>query len=911
MKRIPTATYRVQFHAGFTFHQATKIIPYLDELGVSDLYASPYFQASPESTHGYDVANHNRLNAAVGDAAALRRLVSELRSHDMGQVLDFVPNHMGVAQSLNTWWMSVLEEGPASHYASYFDIDWTPGRRELHDRVLLPVLGDLYGKVLEKGDIQIVCENGAFFAKYYETKLPVNPSSYVDILDRAADFVSHPWTERLRTVADRFTDGTPLATAKEELARCLQDNAALRSAVDQSLAVINGRAGVASSFDALHEILESQYYRLSYWRVAAEEINYRRFFDINTLAAIRVEVPEVFEASHQFVFELLARGDVTGLRIDHIDGLWDPKRYLEKLQERFGELSGGKTLFLVVEKILDPLRERLPEGWPVDGTTGYEFANQVAHVLLNSAAERRFTTLYQRFSGVTDAFSDLVYEKKLLTMQRSLSSEVASLGRMLDRLSEMHRNYRDFTRNTLTNAVREVIACFPVYRTYVGENGIASPEDERVVLRAISAARRRNPTIEKPVFDFVRAVLLLRLPEHLTGAQRDAHLQFVLKFQQCSGPVMAKGLEDTALYIYGRFIALNEVGGNPGQFGISVDDFHQLNKGRSENHPVTLLATSTHDTKRSEDVRARLLALSEFAPEWRQAVSRWSRMNSRWRATVDGELAPSRNEEYFLYQTLVGSWPLEAEGWTDYRSRIDSYMLKVLKEAKVNSSWTEPNEPWEDAVKTFVAAVLDTDNSSEFIEDCNTFCEQLGPVGAMNSLVQLILKSTVPGIPDFYQGSELWDLSLVDPDNRRPVDYTKRVELSTSLRGASPQELLADWKSGAVKLWLTRKLLRLRRENPDFFANADYVPLVCTGTAGNHVIAFQREWRGKILLVAVPRLARHLTSSALQATGEWDGTELSVSSAVTDALTGQDVPCGTVGVGQLLKHFPGFVGFSS
>lgn len=900
--RIPSSTYRLQFHAGFTFRDAREILGYLDALGISDVYASPYFQASPDSTHGYDVANHNRLNPAIGDATDFRAFVSDLRERKMGHLLDFVPNHMGIGQSLNAWWMGVLEEGIDSPYAKYFDIDWHPGKEELARRVLLPVLGDRYGKVLENGDFKLSFEEGAFFLLYFETRLPISLRTYPMILRRALARLDESFREKLEPVIEACASRNAAAEVKSRLRELPE----IRPAVEEIMRRLEGEPGKVESFDALHDLLEGQNYRLSYWRVAAEEINYRRFFDINTLAAIRIEIPEVFEAAHGLVFELLARGDVTGLRIDHIDGLWDPRAYLARLQERYAQIAGGESLYLVVEKILDPTREQLPEDWRCHGTTGYEFADQVVQLLVDGSAARHMTKTYEKFTGLEDDFADIVYEKKNLTMQIALSSEVATLGRMLDELSEMHRNFRDLTRNTLTAAIREVIACFPVYRTYTVEEGKISPDDEKIILRAVVAARRRNPTIDKSVFDFLRGVLLLRLPERLTPAQREAHVRFVMKFQQCSGPVTAKGLEDTTFYIFNRLVALNEVGGNPGLFGIAPKEFHRLCAERRERLPHTLVATSTHDTKRSEDVRMRIAALSEMPGEWRDTLKRWGRLNKKLRTKLEGDFAPSRNEEYLLYQTLLGSWPLGEFDRADYISRIQQYMTKALKEAKINSSWTEPNEEWEKAVSTFIEQLLDPETSAEFLAEFTALAGRLAALGAMNSLTQLVLKSTTPGVPDFYQGSEIWDLSLVDPDNRRPVDYALRRSLLASLDGADPAQLLADWTSGRIKLHLSRQLLRLRREQAEFFREADYCPVAASGPSAEHLIAFARSWNNHQLLVVVPRLTSALGDFPI---GEkWAGTTLlfDLKTEWKNILTGKSVqPTGeNVPVGELLGELP-------
>ena len=870
--RIPTSTYRLQFHAGFTFEDAREIVDYLRALGISDVYASPYFQSAPGSTHGYDVSDHNRLNPLIGDEASFRAYCSALKEHDMGQVLDFVPNHMGIGGPLNTWWMDVLEDGRLSPYARYFDIDWRPVKMVLSDRILLPILGDRYGKVLEDGGFKLFFENGGFFLRYSETQLPMSLATYADILDRSHRHLDSSSRQALSVCAKEFSalpsdQGRPNAkvAAKAHLRQLAESSDLVASAIDLGLRSLEGEPGNSASFDALHELLDAQVYRLSYWRTAAEEINYRRFFDINNLAAIRVEIPEVFEAAHQLVFKLLAEGEVTGLRIDHVDGLWDPHAYLQRLQERYAQLQtlrrGTKPLYLVVEKILDLTKESLPTDWPAHGTTGYDFANQMVQIFTNASAERPMTKTFERFTGFRGSFPDLAYEKKLLTMQLSLSSEISALGKALGELSEMYRMYRDFTTNMLLSALREVMACFPVYRTYTSENGVVSTEDERVILRAIGAARRRNPSIEKPVLDFLRGVLLLRLPDHFTPQQRAAHIRFALRFQQCSGPIMAKGVEDTAFYVYTRLVALNEVGGKPEQFGIDLPEFHRLNDHRAQRWPHTMLGTSTHDTKRSEDVRLRIAALSEVPDLWDKAIRRWSKLNKKYRAEVDDQRAPSANEEYLIYQTLLGTWPFEPlqhQESLEYVKRIQQYAIKALKEAKVNSSWIESNEAWEDATNSFVENVLDEKANGKFCRDLAEMAKIIAQLGAINSLAQIIVKCTAPGLPDFYQGTEIWDFSLVDPDNRREVDYSARRRLLTSLRHAHPRELLEDWQSGRIKLFLIQRLLALRAENHQLFLKGSYQEVAVGGEHSQHLITFERRFKSQRLLVVVPRLTYSL-----------------------------------------------------
>lgn len=881
---IPSATYRLQFHAGFTFRDALGILEYLDELGISDVYSSPYFQASPTSTHGYDVADHNRLNPAVGDASDFHAFSQGLKARSMGQVLDFVPNHMGIGESLNTWWLETLEDGIASPYARYFDIDWHSGREALADRVLLPILGDRYGRVLENDEFHLEFKDGAFVLRYYETSLPINPRTYPLILRASLSGLEGDDLDLMREVIAMFGalgkgNNEPGAkqAAKDRLAG-IAKRPTVGQAIARALKSFEGTKGDPASYDALHELLEGQYYRLSYWRVAAEEINYRRFFDINTLAAIRIEIPEVFEAAHQLVLDLLARGAVTGLRIDHIDGLWNPREYVQRLQDRVRQMAGSEEenpLYLVVEKILDVSREVLPADWPVHGTTGYEFANQAVQVLVDARNQKAFDRIYSRFTGEDLVYPELVYAKKKLAMEILLRSEIASLGRRLDELSELHRDFRDLTHDTLTYAVGEVIACFPVYRTYISEDGVVSAQDEKVVLRAIMAARRRNPSIEKAVFDFLRGILLLKLPERLTDEQRRAHVDFVMRFQQCSGPVMAKGLEDTTFYIYNRLIALNEVGGNPGMFGISVEEFHRMNQERAASWPHCLLATSTHDTKRSEDVRMRLAALSEIPEDWNAALRAWAQMNRKHRTKIDDAVAPSPNEEYMFYQTLAGVWPvggIDDAGRESLVARVQEYMTKALKEAKVNSSWTEPNAAWEDAVMQFIAAVLDPGVSSEFLASFGRFAARLSRLGGYNSLVQTVLKCTSPGVPDFYQGTEVMDFSLVDPDNRRPVDYSLRRRLLEEVKQERAAGLLPHLEDGRLKLFTIRRLLRFRRDHRSVLGEGGYQPLELRGPLQQRVIAYMRSHAEGDLVVCVPRFFAGLGDTPSGKT--WEGNQV-------------------------------------
>ena len=881
-------------------------MPYLRALGVSDAYASPYFQARAESLHGYEITDHNKLNAAIGSRAEYDAWVAELHAQQMGQVLDFVPNHMGIAEPLNQWWMDVLENGPSSMYAPYFDIDWHPLKSDLHDKVLLPILSDQYGRVLERGELRVRFEEGAFYLSYYDRRLPIAPGTYRYILKIAlqnlAEYKDQDFYAELQSIVTaleylpRHTETDPRRIAervreKEIVKRRLERRCAeapeVQQAIESALGQINGKPGDARSFDALDELLNAQSYRLAFWRVAAEEINYRRFFDVNDLAAIRMELPEVFDEAHKLLVDLVRAGAVTGLRIDHPDGLYLPQEYFEELQRRCAEALGmalpqdGRAVYMIVEKILTA-GETLRKDWPVHGTTGYDFANQVTQLLVDSSAETEMTKTFHRFLGHSLHFGHLAYAKKLLVMRLALANDVNVLGNMVDRLSEKNRWYRDFTLEALAHAVRETIACFPVYRTYLAPGRPVSDEDRQVVERAVAAAKRRNPAIEESVFNFLRDILLFWFPENLDDDARAAHTHFVLKFQQATGPVMAKGLEDTVFYIYNRLAALNEVGGEPQQFGIGLDAFHERNLDRQRNWPATLLATSTHDTKRSEDVRARMVAISELPQLWRRSIQRWRLLNRKWKRTIDEAQAPDPNEEYLLYQTLLGTWPVnthsqaEQTASAEYVARIQAYMAKALNEAKLNTSWIRPNEDWLGAMRDFVAKILERSSKNKFLPNFFPVVEEIARLGASNSLTQTLLRLTSPGVPDIYQGNEIWDFSLVDPDNRRPVDYRHRREMLASIGKAKPEELLQSWPDGRIKMFLTQRVLQFRREHVDLFQYGDYLPLRASGNLADCCISFARQLHDEWIVVIAPRLSSRI---GFPPVGErWKDTSLELPS---------------------------------
>lgn len=901
LPRIPVSTYRLQFNRSFTFADAQRIVPYLRALGITDCYVSSYLMAVPGSFHGYDLVDPTKLNPEIGTKEELHAFAEALRAHGMGQILDIVPNHMGIGRSANAWWLDVLENGPSSHFAHFFDIDWSPVKRELEHKVLLPILGDLYGVVLEKQEITLEHDAGSFWIRYGEHRLPVTPKSWVRILSHGLDDLiaqagadSPPVLElqsvitALGHLPSRFDVEPARVTERhrekeiirQRLATLVSDSPVIADFIRGNVDRFNGEKSDPRSFDLLDELLNDQVYRLAYWRVASEEINYRRFFDINELAAVRMEDDDVFKTAHGLVLELVKEGVVTGLRIDHVDGLYDPGRYLHRVQAEVRQAralrnvpqeSIGKPLFVVVEKILNK-GEPLPRSWPIHGTTGYDFLNLVGGLFVQQANRRAMDDLYAQFTRGRLSFEDLVYEKKKLIMRVSMASEINVLGHQLNRISERDRKSRDFTLNSLTNAIREIIACFPVYRTYVTDGPEpASDRDRAYIELAVTRAKRRNPALSGLVFDFVRDLLLKRF-EARSEEDRAERVRFVMKFQQTTSPVMAKGVEDTALYIYNRLVSLNEVGGDPDQFGLSVQSFHDQMKERRAHWPSTLSATSTHDTKRSEDVRARISVLSEIPQAWKARVMRWHKLNRKHKADIDGQKVPDRNEEYLFYQTLVGAWPFESPGEAEYRTfcqRIQAYMTKALREAKVHTSWINPDQVYEDAVQRFIGTVLDRTGPNPFLEDFLPFQEVIAQHGISNSLSQLLLKAAAPGIPDCYQGAELWDLSLVDPDNRKPVDYELRARLLDELRRAGAGthenrreltgELFETRADGRIKLYVTMTALNYRRDHSGLFLDGDYIPLESGGAKKNHVCAFARLLGEEAVVAVVPVMVAGLS----------------------------------------------------
>jgi (1->4)-alpha-D-glucan 1-alpha-D-glucosylmutase len=943
--RIPRATYRVQLNRDFTFRDATAIVPYLCRLGISHVYCSPYLKARPGSSHGYDITDHNALNPEIGTEEEFEAFVTTLREHGMGQILDVVPNHMGVMGTDNQWWLDVLENGPASVFASYFDIDWFPVKPELHGKVLLPILGTRYGEVLERGELQLHfdAQRGSFSVSCYHHRLPVAPEEYPRLLRHRIDGLeirlgpAHPGLLALQSIIAAFEHlpgrgvSAPdkllerhrdLAFNKERLAQLCPAQPAILRHIEELVREYNGSPGDAASFDLLHELLEQQPWRLADWHAASDDINYRRFFDINDLAGLRMEDPRVFDATHRLVLKFLAQRKIEGLRVDHPDGLFDPQGYFERLQSRAAVALGVATaaqdpgrqpsnapvIYVVAEKVLAS-HEHLPETWPVHGTTGYDFLNQATGLFIHSPGARRLARLYATHIGQRSDFDQVVYGCKRFIMRYTLASELNVLATELNRISEGNRHTRDYTLNRLRHTLTEVVAWLPVYRTYV-RDGEAATVDRHYIEWAVRTAKKRSPAEDVSVFDFVQNVLLGE-PLAGTGQGDEAAIRrFVMHFQQLTGPVMAKALEDTAFYRYVPLVASNEVGGDPRRLGVSVAAFHAANRERSRHWPHSMLATSTHDNKRSEDARLRIAAISQVDREWREHVRRWFRINRSRHVILDDETAPSANDEYLLYQTLIATWPVEdpdEAACAAFVDRIDAYMVKAAREAKQHTSWVNPNREYEQVLSQFVRVLLERGEGNLFLNDMVPVARQLAAIAMRASLSQVLLKLTSPGVPDIYQGNEIWDFSLVDPDNRRAVDHALHDrmlgELEAVVRNAGSaladavRELVGSAQDGRVKLYVTWRTLQFRKGRERLFAEGRYLPLKVSGARAAHVCAYARRRGREVAIVVVPRLYAALLRDAEETCSEvsvWTNTRvalgnLPVGEVLVNHMTGERV----------------------
>jgi (1->4)-alpha-D-glucan 1-alpha-D-glucosylmutase len=897
MYRVPSATYRLQFNAAFTFRDAARIVPYLADLGISDVYASPILRARKGSTHGYDVVDPAALNPELGSDDDFNALHEALTSRGLGLLLDVVPNHMAASDE-NAWWMSVLENGPHSRFLHYFDIDWSPvtAHGQTVNKVLLPILGRPYGESLEAREIQLAFDADGFFFRYYEKRLPLAPRTYGQVLAECVDSLPREGVAvELRELIAGSNDVPNSKFLKETIWRLYEQYEDFRRALEETIARINGvPGGGPESVNALDVLLDGQWYRLAYWRIANEKINYRRFFDVTDLVGVRIENPEVFEARNRRTLELIAEGKVTGLRIDHIDGLHDPIGHMRKLQLRLANGAAGQldqAFYVIVEKILAH-GERLPRELAVAGTTGYDFCDSLNALFVDDDGLRRLDVFYRAFTGLTASFADECYARKRQIIGELFAGEMRGLGKQLAALALSDRNARDFAPSELISALTEVTASLRVYRTYVRDDCI-SDDDRRAVVDAVAEARRRaGSAVDTRLLAFLERVLLLDPPSY-EAEERERWRGFVMRWQQFTGRVMAKGVEDTAFYNYNRLVSLNEVGGDPGRERFDgLSEFHSRNAARREEWPHTLNATSTHDTKRSEDVRARIHVLSEMPDVWAREVRRWSKMNVAFRK----EGAPHPNEELLIYQTLAGMWPLDEAERATVPARLKQYVEKAAREAKTHTSWLAPNTAYEQALLAFTGAIL---GNAPFMDAFLPFHRRIAFYGFLNALGQVVLKATSPGVPDFYQGSESWDFSLVDPDNRRPVDYELRRGMLDEVSAAEPRTLLRRWADGRIKLFVTQKTLAFRARHAALFSEGDYNPVHASGAppsrrlAGRlpaalglaagcrhasrqdagapiaeHVVAFTRTHRDDAVLVAVPRFLTCLVRPGTMPTGD-------------------------------------------
>jgi (1->4)-alpha-D-glucan 1-alpha-D-glucosylmutase len=922
--RIPCSTYRLQFNSDFGFQKARTIAQYLSELGITDLYASPIFSAHKGSVHGYDVTDPTSINPEVGSEEELRSLASELKTYSMGWLQDIVPNHMAFSGE-NGFLRDVFENGRHSEYYDFFDIEWDHAYESMKGRLLAPFLGKSYAESLEGKEIKVGYSRDGFEVHYYSLQFPLRMESYPRILtphlNDLKEILGPDNTDFIKFVGIIYTlkafPCQELSTerydqirfAKRILWELYRDNKEIKRFIDYNLDELNGD-GDSTDKTPLDTLLFNQFYRLSFWKVASEEINYRRFFSINELISLRMEDPEVFRRCHALILQLIKDGTFTGLRIDHIDGLYNPLNYLERLQK------STDSSYVTVEKIL-ALEESLPSNWPVQGTSGYDYMNYLNGIFAQLANREEMDTIYTDFLGTGMDYENLIYEKKGIIIERFMMGDVDNLAHLMKRISSRDRGGGDITLYGLKRAITEVLACFPVYRTYICADSFTDM-DRRYMTEALERARKQNPDLRYEL-DYLAKYLMLEYGDYLRESEKKDWLHFLMRFQQFTGPLMAKGFEDTTLYVYNRLISLNEVGGEPYSFGISLDTFHEFNRQRMEQWPHAMSASSTHDTKRGEDVRARINVLSEIPGEWEENVNGWRELNRRKKRRVAGMEIPSRNDEYFLYQTLVGAYPFDEAELAGFAERIKEYTIKAIREAKVRTGWIEPDSRYEEGCTAFVDAILDSSEENPFLHEFLPFQKKIAHYGMLNSLSQLLIKITSPGVPDFYQGAELWELSLVDPDNRRPVDYERRkAYLKTILqqRDTEISELLEDLmttaKDGKIKMFLTHKALLARKQYRDVFEKGAYLPLEVDGRWEEHVVAFARNEGKSWAITVAPRFMTPLVDEGQFPLGSaiWQDTQIvlpgNIPTRWRNALTGREVKYGgsSISVGEALDGFP-------
>jgi (1->4)-alpha-D-glucan 1-alpha-D-glucosylmutase len=905
---IPLATYRLQLTADFNFDAAARIAPYLKALGISHVYASPFMKARKGSTHGYDITDHTKFNPELGGEDGFARFSAALREYDLGLILDFVPNHVGVHYDDNPWWLDVLEWGQASPHAASFDIDWDQLPYRARGGVLLPIIGSFYGEALERGEIELRydADEGSFSCWYYEHRLPIAPERYGEVLRvivKDADGEQTDAGRQILELASRYR-GLRHPNRKEApaLKAALKDITGAAELIARGISAYRAGPDRPAQTQALHHLLERQHYKLGHWRLASSDINYRRFFDVNTLAGLRVEDAGTFEAIHRLVKRLIADGQLQGLRLDHIDGLRDPAQYFQRLRRLIRDARGrsAEPFYVVIEKILCE-QEKLPNFAGVHGTTGYEWMNVITQVLIDGNGLEPLDEIWRQISNSSPRLEPVLKAAKRRVLETLLTSEFTVLTRLLARIANGHYSTRDYSEDSLRRALELYVLHFPVYRTYL-TTATPSQADRALIDHAIAHARAEWFASDGSIFDFLRDALTMDL---VKGDRRTTHSvprlrRFALKVQQFTGPMMAKSLEDTGFYRFHRLLALNEVGGDPAANRLSIADFHDLMRQRAKDWPHGMTATATHDTKRGEDARARLMALSEIPHDWTSTVAQWKMLNAPHVVTNGTMRAPSATFEYMLYQTLIGVWPADGQDDT-LLERVQAYALKAAREGKQETSWLNPNEAYEAGVRSFIAAILDPAKSREFLQSLTSLAQRMALLGALNSLSQITLKTTIPGIPDIYQGTEFWDLSMVDPDNRRPVDFAARETALKDVETPDWARLVEDWPDGRIKLALTRHLLKLRGELSAVFTMGSYEPLEVSGEHRDHIIAFARRRGADAAIVVVGRaLAPFSDNGRAWLRGDAFDATVHVNGYAVETMDGAS----ELKVASLLTHLP-------
>jgi len=919
MKNVPQSTYRLQFNSAFTFQSAKAIASYLHDFGISHIYASPIFKAVSGSNHGYDVVDTTTINPEIGAEKDFNELHKKLKNLGLEWIQDIVPNHMAF-HGQNQWLMDVLEKGTKSQYCNYFDIEWKDTYRSLKGKLLAPFLGRFYSQCLEDKEIRIAYDQKGLSINYNDLRLPLNISTYPDVLllnlyrlnqksKKILEYVYLAKKFQSSSIKNKRAYNNQIEKLKLLMWELYTKESRIKQFINQNIRLLNGKKGDVNSFQLLDQLLAKQLFRLTFWKFGAEEINYRRFFNINQLISLRVENKEIFEKTHCLAFDWINQGKVSGLRVDHIDGLYAPKQYLQKLRQN------AKDCYLIAEKILE-FDEQLPPDWPIEGTTGYDFLNCVNALFVNQKNENAFNTLYMNLTNQNIAFDELVSSKKRLIIGKHMAGDIDNLAHHMKRISHKDRYGRDITSYGLKRALVEVLTYFPQYRTYIGNENIGK-EARICIEEAVRKSKDNNPGLVYEL-DFIADTLLLNFNNYLTKAEKNHWIHFVRRFQQFTGPLMAKGFEDTTLYIYNRLISLNEVGGAPDHFGIVTKDFHHFHHTRRIHWPNAMNATATHDTKRGEDIRARINILSEIPEEWHRKVKSWQKINYNKKVKLKNKAAPDANDEYFLYQTMLGGYPSQASERKQFKQRLKDCLIKSVREAKIHTAWIQPDDEYEKICISFIDDLLKPSTKNSFLRDFLKFQKKIATYGIYNSLSQTLIKMTAPGVPDIYQGTELWDLNFVDPDNRRAVDYKKRVSLLKDIKNrhkmnapAFIKKLIKEKESGQIKMFLIWKVLTFREQNHEIFLNGRYISLKTTGIYKNHIISFARKSGKASIITIIPRFLTSVARRGQEPLGKiWKDTKIIIPNQIKnneweDVIAGNLIESRkSILVRDILKYFP-------